>query len=122
MLMHGEANFVLAPKLYLLDCPRRQNIRPSCPYVSPRTQLSSIGVPRRPLGARKNSVGRTGIRIMKRPFGVRRPMPLFSNVYSRLALGALLSSKRWKKPIHSLELFFAAAVWLVLPKRTTTLK
>ena len=48
-------------------------------------------------------------------------MPLSSYVYSRLALGALSSSKRWKKPIHSHQLFFAAAVWLVSPKRANTL-
>ena len=59
---------------------------------------------------------------MKRPFGVRQPMLLFSYVYSRLALGALPSSKRWKKPINGLQLFFAAAVWLVSLKRTNTLR
>ena len=61
MLIHGETNFVLVRTLYALDCHRRRDIRPSRLYVSPRTRLGSIGVPRRALGARKNSVGRTRI-------------------------------------------------------------
>ena len=61
MLIHGETNFVLVRTLYVLDCHRRQDIRPSRLYVCPRTRLRSIGVPRRALGARKNSVGRTRI-------------------------------------------------------------
>ena len=64
MLIHGETNFVLVRMLYALDCHRRRDIRPSRLYVSPRTRLGSIGVPRRALGARKNSVGRT--RIIRR--------------------------------------------------------
>ena len=61
MLIHGETNFVLVRTLYVLDCHRRRDIRPSRLYVSPRTRLGSIGVPRRALGARKYSVGRTRI-------------------------------------------------------------
>ena len=61
MLIHGETNFVLVRTLHLLDCHRRLDIRPSRLYVSPRTRLGSIGVPRRALGARKYSVGRTRI-------------------------------------------------------------
>ena len=61
MLIHGETNFVLVQTLYVLDCHRRRDIRPSRLYVSPRSRLGSIGVPRRALGARKNSVGRTRI-------------------------------------------------------------
>ena len=61
MLIHGETNFVLVRTLYALDCHRRRDIRPSRLYVNPRTRLGSIGVPRRALGARKNSVGRTRI-------------------------------------------------------------
>ena len=57
MLIHGETNFVLAPMLYLLDCHRRRDIRPSRPYVSLRTRLRSIGVLHRALEACKNSVG-----------------------------------------------------------------
>ena len=49
-------------------------------------------------------------------------MPLFSYLYSRLALGALPSSIRWKKPSQSPQLFFAAAVWLVSSKRNNTLR
>ena len=58
MFIHTKTNFVLAPMLYLLYCHRRQDIRPSRPYVSPHTRLRSIGVPRRVLGACKYSVGR----------------------------------------------------------------
>ena len=64
MLIHGETNFLLVRTLYVLDCHRRRDIRPSRLYVSPRTRLGSIGVPRRALGARKYSVGRT--RIIRR--------------------------------------------------------
>ena len=42
---------------------------------------------------------------MKDHLGKEQPMPLFSYVYSRLALGSLPSSIRCKKPIHSLQLF-----------------
>ena len=125
MLIHGETNFVLVRTLYVLDCHRRRDIRPSRLYVSPRTRLGSIGAPRRALGARKYSVGRTRIIriiIMKDHLGKEQPMPLFSYVYSRLALGSLPSSILCKKPIHSLQLFFAAAVWLVSPKRRNTLR
>ena len=66
MLIHGETNFVLVRTLYALDCHRRRDIRPSRLYVSPRTRLGSIGVPRRALGARKNSVGRTRIIRIRR--------------------------------------------------------
>ena len=62
MLIHGETNFVLVRTLYVLDCHRRRDIRPSRLYLSPRARLGSIGVPRRALGARKFSVGRTRIR------------------------------------------------------------
>ena len=61
MLIHGETNFVLVRTLYVLNCHRRRDIRPSRLYVSPRTRLGSIGAPRRALGARKYSVGRTRI-------------------------------------------------------------
>ena len=73
MLIHGETNFVLVRTLYVLDCHRRRDIRPSRLYVSPRTRLGSIGVPRHALGARKYSVGRTRIR----PFGVRAAYAAF---------------------------------------------
>ena len=61
MLIHGETNFVLVRTLYVLDYHRRRDIRPSRLYVSPRTRLGFIGVPRRALGACKYSVGRTRI-------------------------------------------------------------
>ena len=61
MLIYGETNFALVRTLYVLDCHRRRDIRPSRLYVSPRTRLGSIGSPRRALGARKYSVGRTRI-------------------------------------------------------------
>ena len=35
------------------------------------------------------------------------------------ALSVLPSSIRWKKPIHNLQLFFAAAIWLISLKCTT---
>ena len=64
MLIHRMTNFVLAPTLYLLNCHQRQDIRPSRPYVIPGTQVRSIGILHRALGVRKNSVGRTRIRII----------------------------------------------------------
>ena len=81
--------------------------------MRPRTLLGPIGAPRHALGVHKNSVGRRIIIILS----------LFSYVYILLlALGVLPPSIRWKKPIHSLQLFFAAAIWLVSPNRTDKLK
>ena len=53
MLIHREANFILAPTLYLLDCYRHQDIHISRPYVSSRTRLRSVGVLRHALGVHK---------------------------------------------------------------------
>ena len=46
--------------------------------------------------------------------GYEQPKPLFSYMYSRLALDALLSSIHQKKPIHGFQLFLAAAAQLSL--------
>ena len=59
---------------------------------------------------------------MKRPNGVRATYAAVLLHVLLWALGALLSSIHWKKPIHSLQFFFAAAVWLVSSKRTITLR
>ena len=80
-----------------------------------------VGVPRISLGACKNSVGRRARKIMLRIWKDQMGYAFLLCVLL-LALGTLSSSKRWKKPIHSLQLFFAAAVWLVLPKRSNTLR
>ena len=47
--------------------------------------------------------------------GYEQPIPLFYYMYSGLALGVLPSSIHQKKPMHGLQLFLTAAVWLVLP-------
>ena len=64
----------------------------------------------------------TSFKTMKRQNGVKAAYAVFLLCVLLLALGALPSSIRWKKPIHSLQLFFAASVWLVSPKHTNTLR
>ena len=54
--------------------------------------------------------------------GSEQPLTLYFCMHSRLALGALLYSVCRKKSIHSFQLFFVAAIRLVvLLKRHNTL-
>ena len=53
-----ENKLCTPPTLYLMDCHWRRDIRLSHLYVSPHTQLRSIGDPRHALEVHKNSVGR----------------------------------------------------------------
>ena len=103
---------------------------PPAPRYSPFTSVCKSShttwVHRRPASCARSAQIFSGKnknkKNMKDHLGYGQPMPLFSYVYSRLALGLLTSSIRCKKPIHSLQLFFAVAVWLVSPKRRNTLR
>ena len=56
---------------------------------------------------------------MKRRNGVRAAYVAFLLHALQAGFGCSL---HWKKPIHGIQLFFAAAVWLVLPKCAKTLR
>ena len=57
---------------------------------------------------------------MKRTNVVRAAYAALLLLVPLLALDVLPSSICWKKPIHSLQLFFRTAVWLASPKHTNT--
>ena len=70
--------------------------------------------------------GGSSMESMKEQMGLMQCIrPLLPYLYSRLASGTLSSSIHRRTPIHSLQLLFAAAVWLVVrcsPKRANTLR